>query len=86
MKTKKLFSSLTAKQKDDVFQNTIDYIIETIGLSKGLRNEIRRQIDFDTILHYRNVFDEMIKRQYIFEYNGLIFTTNVVEMKKKMQV
>ena len=85
MKTKKLFSSLTAKQKDEVFQNTIDYVIETIGLSKGLRDEIRRQIDFDILLHYRDVFDEMKKRQYIFEYKGLTFTTNVVQMKKKMK-
>ena len=83
---KKLFSSLSAKKKDEVFQNTIDLVINTIGLSKGLRNEIRKQIDLDKMLHNRKIFDDMIKRQYVFTHNGLTFTTNVVEMKKTMKV
>jgi shikimate 5-dehydrogenase len=86
MATKKLFSSLTAKQKDEVFQNTIDLVINTIGLSKGLRNEIRKQMDLDKMLHNRKVFADMVKKKYVFTHNGLTFTTNVVEMKKKMKV
>lgn len=86
MSTKKPFSSLSAKNKDEVFQNTIDLVIDTIGLSKGLRDEIRKQIDLDKMIHYRKVFDEMIKRQYVFTHNGLIFPTNIVEMNKKMKV
>lgn len=77
---------MSAKKKDEVFQNTIDLVINTIGLSKGLRDEIRKQIDLDKIIHNRIVFNEMIKRQYVFTHNGLTFTTNVVEMKKKMEV
>jgi len=84
MTTKKLFSSLSAKKKDEVFQNTIDLVINTIGLSKGLRDEIRKQIDLDKMLYYRKVFDEMVKRQYVFIHNGLTFTTNVVEIKKQL--
>jgi hypothetical protein len=84
MKTKKLFSSLSAKKKDEVFQNTIDLAINTIGLSKGLRDEIRQQIDIDKMLYNRKVFDEMVKRQYVFIHNGLTFTTNVVEIKKQL--
>ena len=83
---KKLFSSLSAKKKDEVFQNTIDLVINTIGLLKGLRNEIRKQIDLDKMLHNRKIFDDMIKGQYVFTHNGLTFTTNVVEMKKTMKV
>ena len=83
---KKLFSSLSAKKKDEVFQNTIDLVINTIGLLKGLRNEIRKQIDLDKMLHNRKIFDDMIKGQYVFTHNGLTFTTNVFEMKKKMKV
>ena len=81
----KRYSSLSAKKKDEIFKNTIDLVINTIGLSKGLRDGIRRQIDFDTILHYRNVFDEMIKRQYIFEYKDFKFPLNIKDMKKKMK-
>ena len=84
MKTKKLFSSLSPKKKDEVFQNTIDLVINTIGLSKGLRDEIRQQIDLDKMLYNRKVFDEMVKRQYVFTHNGLTFTTNIVEMKKQL--
>lgn len=86
METKKLFSSLTAKKKDEVFQNTIDLVINTIGLSTGLRNEIRKQIHLDKMLHNRKVFDDMVKKKYIFTHNDLTFTTNVVEIKKKMKV
>ena len=84
MKTKKLFSSLSPKKKDEVFQNTIDLAINTIGLSKGLRDEIRQQIDLDKMLYNRKVFDEMVKRQYVFTHNGLTFTTNIVEIKKQL--
>lgn len=84
METKKLFSSLSAKKKDEVFQNTIDFVINTIGLSKGLRDEIRKQIDLDKMLYYRKVFDEMIKGRYVFTHNGLTFTTNIVEIKKQL--
>lgn len=83
---KKLFSSLSAKKKDEVFQNTIDLVVNTIGLSKGLRAEIRKQINLDKMLHNRKIFDEMIKKQYVFTHNGLTFTTNILEMKKKMEV
>ena len=75
---------MSAKKKDEVFQNTIDLAINTIGLSKGLRDEIRKQIDLDKMLYYRKVFDEMVKRQYVFIHNGLTFTTNVVEIKKQL--
>lgn len=84
MKTTKLFSSLSPKKKDEVFQNTIDFAINTIGLSKGLRDEIRQQIDLDKMLYCRKVFDEMAKRRYVFTHNGLTFTTNIVEIKKQL--
>lgn len=86
MANKILFSSLSSKKKDEVFKNTIDLVLTTIGLSEGLRYEIRKQVDLEKMLHNRNVFDDMIKRQYVFTHNGLIFPTNVVEMKKKMKV
>lgn len=86
MTTKKRFSSLSAKKKDEVFQNTIDLTINTIGLTKGLRDEIRKQIDLDKMIHNRIIFNDMIKRQYVFTHKGLTFTTNVIEMKKKMKV
>ena len=82
-KEKKLFSSLSAKNKDLVFQNTIDLALNTIGLSKGLRDEIRHLIDLDKMIHNRAIFDELIKRQCVFTHNNLQFPTNVVEMKKK---
>ena len=86
METTKLFSSLSAKKKDEVFQNTIDLVINTIGLPKGLRDELRKQIDLDKMLYYRKVFDAMTKRRYVFTHNGLTFTTNIVEMKKQLTV
>lgn len=86
MSTKKLFSSLSAKKKDEVFQNTVDLVINTLDLPKGLRDEIRKQIDLDTLIHYREVFGKMVKGQHVFTLNKFTFTTNLVEMKKKMKV
>lgn len=83
---KKLFSSLSPKKKAEIFQNTVDFVIKTIGLQKGFRDEIRKQIDLDKMIYYKKVFDEMIKKQYVFTHNGLTFTTNILEMKKKMEV
>ena len=70
MATKKLFSSLSAKKKDEVFQNTVDLVVNTIGLSKGLRNEIRKQIDLDKMLHNRKslIFSHIITRKGLFHY------------------
>ena len=81
----KLFSSLSSKKKDEVFINSIDLLTNTIELSKGLRDEIRNQIELDIFISYRIIFDEMTKKQYVFTYKDLIFTTNISEIMKKMK-
>ena len=81
----KLFSSLSSKKKDEVFVNSIDLLTGTIELSKGLRDEIRNQIKLDIFISYRKIFDEMTKKQYVFIYKDLIFTTNISEIMKKMK-
>ena len=81
----KLFSSLSSKKKDEVFINSIDLLTNTIELSRGLRDEIRSQIELDVFISYRKIFDEMTKKQYVFIYKDLIFTTNIVEIMKKMK-
>lgn len=81
----KLFSSLSSKKKDEVFINSIDLLTNTIELSRGLRDEIRNQIELDIFISYRKIFDEMTKKQYVFIYKDLIFTTNISEIMKKMK-
>ena len=46
---------------------------------------IRNQIELDIFISYRKIFDEMTKKQYVFIYKDLIFTTNIVEIMKKMK-
>ncbi len=81
----KRFSSLSPKQKNEVFLNTVDLVMNTIGLPRGLRDSIRRAIGVDKLIDYRYIFDEMVKGQHCFVYDKMYFTLNVSDIKRRME-
>lgn len=80
----KRFSSLSPKKKDEVFQNVLDMSMGTIDLPKGLRTQITSQIPSEKMASYQKVFEKMIKKQYVFIYEGMTFPMNVREIKNEL--